>query len=57
MKLAASGRYDMALEHMNKALQANRWNKLYYWGSVVLTLLVSLRHHVWWELRMRIIQH
>ena len=44
MKLAASGRYDLALVQMNEALQANRWNKLYYWGSALLTLMVKILH-------------
>ena len=48
MKLAASGRYDLALVQMNEALQANRWNKLYYWGSALLTLMVKIPHILGW---------
>lgn len=42
LKLAAIGKYDLALDRMMKALQADKWNKMNNWGVALMTLFVSL---------------
>lgn len=42
LKLAAIGRYDLALDRMMKALQADKWNKMNNWGVALMTLFVGL---------------